>query len=65
MVKVWLYDLELEDLSSGKQRDVEQIGIVIKAPLSRIWAPHWRFCLSTTPTPARTTVTVELCGLVL
>ena len=33
----WLFDLELEDLASGKPRDVAIGGVVIKAPLSCIF----------------------------
>ncbi|DBA91761.1 TPA: hypothetical protein ACH3X1_003352 [Trebouxia sp. C0004] len=33
-VNEWLYDLELEGLTSGKERDVTQNGIVVKAPLA-------------------------------
>ena len=33
-VNDWLFDFELEDLASGKPRDVAVGGVVIKAPLS-------------------------------
>lgn len=36
-VNDWLFDLELEDLASGKPRDVAVDGVVIKAPLSCIF----------------------------
>ena len=36
-VNDWLFDLELEDLASGKPRDVAVGGVVIKAPLSCIF----------------------------
>ena len=42
VVNDWLYELELQALSSGKQRDVEQNGIVTKAPLSSIFGTIMR-----------------------
>ena len=37
LVNDWMYDLELEDLASGKQRDMQQDGIIVKAPLASIF----------------------------
>ncbi|DBA87206.1 TPA: hypothetical protein ACH3X1_004279 [Trebouxia sp. C0004] len=36
-VNEWLYDLELWGLTSGKERDVTQNGIVFKAPLAAVF----------------------------
>ena len=40
LINEWLYDLELEGLTSGKERDATQNGIVVKAPLAAILAQH-------------------------
>ncbi|DBA96050.1 TPA: hypothetical protein ACH3X1_001550 [Trebouxia sp. C0004] len=36
-VNEWLYDLELEGVTSGKEQDVTQNGIVFKTPLAAIF----------------------------
>ena len=55
-VNDWLFDVELEDLASGKPRDVMVGGVAIKTPLSYIFGTSWRCCLGAMLTKSNSSI---------